>query len=210
MADTERKIIPIAGRQASQYIEAIEGLIFDPQSYKTPEVKTAENGYRNFLRLPWLRKQREIASSTPDPVKDSLDRRYGDVISRRFYELTEGGSESEPEIDAREFVYSSPLYKINERPSLLVDAGTGRRYQIDLQLVRDRRYLIVFSFLHLQQVEMPQSEANLMLCGPQMMRVQRNGQEGDLYTPSFAEQQRLLALNELLRKHIKPTKPPRS
>lgn len=66
----------------------------------------------------------------------------------------------------------------------------------------------MFSFVHLQQIEPSQPEANLMLCDPDMMRIQRNGQFGDFYIPSFVEQQRLLEVNELFRKHMKPTWPP--
>lgn len=215
MADAERKIIPVTGRQALQYVEAIEGLIFDPQPYRGPEIKASKNAHTKLLELSWLNLSRKTEVSTPDPVKANLRRRYGNAISSRFYELTQGTSETDPEGENREFVYGSPLYKINERPSLLLDAGETRKYQVDLQLVRDHRWLIVYSFLHLQQAvqlhpEVPQPEANLMLCGPDMMRVQRDGKYGERYTPSFVEQQRLLTVNELLRKHMQATWPPTS
>ncbi len=206
MADLERKIIPVTGRQASQYVEAIEGLIFDPQPYKVHET-TPVNGHKGFLGLSWLRPHKVTPESTPDPVEYNLSMRYSKDLSLRFYELTQGKNERYPEGDDREFVYGSPLYKINERPSLLVDAGETRKYQVDLQLVKDSRWLIVFSFLHLQQAVPPQPEANFMLCGPSMMRVQRDGEYGDFYTPSFSEQQRLFAVNELLRKHMQATWP---
>ena len=208
MADTERKIIPVTARQALQYVGAIEGLIFDPQPYRGPETTPTTNSHRGFLRFPWVRSQKETPAPTLDHIKDNLRRRYGNDLSKRFYELTQGSSEKDPEGDDREFVCGSHLYKINERPSLLIEAGGTRKYQMDLQLVRDSRWNIVFSFLHLKQAALLQAEANLMLCSPNIMRVKSDGKYGESYIPSFIEQQRLFEVNELFRKYIKPTWPP--
>ncbi len=203
MADAERNLISVTGNQALQYIDAIEGLIFDPQPYQTPEsVKPVEDKPRGRLRLPWSRPHLEIQPPTHDPVKSRLEGRWKHFTSPQIYALTKGNRKNEPEGDNREFLYEFPLYKIYARPSLLIDAGTLRTYQVDLQLLRETDgFRLVFSCLHLQQFQHSSFEANILMSGYGLMRIERDGKFPPFYTPSFIEQQRLLAVTELLSKH---------
>lgn len=205
MPQTERKIIPVTAAQASRYVGAIEGLIFDPQPYN-PNLSNfpiLPETSRSFLRLVGLGSSVEKIPVT-DLVKSKLAGRYSDVVADGFYELTNEWGKEDPKEDERVNVYGSSLSIEDERPSLLVEAGRQRRYQVDLKLVSDDYTGIIFSFLHLQQVDAPSAEANLVMCSPYMMRIKRDGQLTESYIPSFEEQQRLLSVNELLRKHMKP------
>lgn len=207
-SNPELKVIPVAVAQARQYIDAIEGLVFDPQPFRpsVPEVVERTTGmFASFLEA--LRKKPRVERPVRDPAGRSLNGRYNRLISDQYYQLTEGPREQDPPKEERVGVYGSPLSVINERPSLLVDAGSSRTYDIDLRLVRDERIGIIFSFLHLQEKGAPYTEASLFMCSPGMLRLERDGiVPNELYTPAFAEQQRLIAVNDLLRKHMKPTR----
>lgn len=207
--NAELGVIPVTKAQARQYVDAIEGLIFDPQPYKPEGLVPVSETTKSFLRIAGFGQKRVDALPSRDPVHDNLEARYDSLVADRYYQLTAGQGEREIPEEERAGVYGSPLQVINERPSLLVDGGSGRNYQVDLRLVRDERTAIVFSFLHLQQKDTPPrlTEASLFMSSPGMFRLERDGEApSGLYIPAFAEQQRLLAVNDLLRKHMKPTR----
>ncbi len=199
MADAERRIIPVTTAQGRQYIDAIEGPIFDPQPYKI-----AETTKRSLMRLGFSGSEKLPSRA---PLEDDLNARYNKLIASRYYQLTKEPGFKDPSEEERVKVGNTAFYVETEKPSLLVDMGSSRTFQIDLQLVRDSRYLMVYSHLHLRQKDAPYPDANMFMCSPGMFRLERNDEVPvGLYTPAFSEQQRLIAVNDLLRKHMKPTR----
>lgn len=209
MTDTERTIIPVPVDQARQYIDAIEGLVFDPQPYRPsvlPDVTVRPTGMiASFLEV--LNRKPKTEKTQRDPVEDNLNGRYSRLIANRYYQLTDEPGFKDVAEEERINVDGTRFYIETERPSLLVEMGKKRTFQVDLQLVRDARWAIIYSHLRLKQQDVPHVEANLFMSSQGMYR-QGQDTEKDLewYTPAFAEQQRLLAVNNLLRNHIKPTR----
>lgn len=192
--------IIVKGRQALQYIDAIEGL-FDPQPYQSPESAKPVEKPRDRLKRPWFRPQQEEFTPKRDLVQSRLVDRWMHHTSGSMYAITGERPGQEPEGFAREFLYETGLYKINERPSLLVDAGESRTYQIDAQLLRLAGLRIGFSYLRLHHPEHTFYDAHILMSGLGVMRIEEGGTLTENYTPSFVEQRRLLAVAELFDRH---------
>lgn len=200
MADTpERKPIEVKGKAALQVIDAIEGLIFDPQPWQPPAIPQPERGRtRTAIETLKLAQQKE----NPDiALLGRLDWRFQQLVSTKFSRLTDPNSE--PASDERQFVFGSKLYKVGEATPLLVEAGEHRIFRVELEDVRDRQLMIVSSHLRLAHPKGGPIEANLLMNGIGLKRMPpgKNYDEIDFYVPAFVEQQRLLAVADFLAKH---------
>lgn len=211
MAELEPKTITISKTDAAQYVDAVEGLIFDPQPFKSDRpartIEVRRSRIYDLLTFGAINKRQEPEPQAPDRVERRLTQRYTDFIAARFYELTQNGYEGNSrEGTIRKYPSRARYYIENECPSLLVNGGSDREYIVDLQLVRDQ-FRIIYSSLGLYPLGQPSSGIDLLMCGRDMARIEsiEDVDKHKYYIPAFAEQQRLIAINELQRKYFGST-----
>lgn len=198
MLDHEKAPIYLKEGPTSIHLDAIEGLIFDPQPMTYSQIERDEQGN---ISIPLLEMER--TGKTQDPVFLPLARRWNHLVRPSFMDKTGLGKKLIPDFgelpkDHRSYLPNSPLYVTHRSPSVIIEGGRNRTLRVDLFIAKDRLTFLDNSHLHLKDLDAANVEADYFI---NALGISRGAKSEDLarpYIPNFTEQQRLLLVADLL------------
>lgn len=172
MSDIERHALYRKIKPTSAHLDAIEGLIFDPQPLTDLQIEIYG---RRFKRLVITRFTDEAALGrvpTPEFMEPSRD--LNDNLPHSVFDVT---------------------YRY---PPVMIDAGPNRTFMVKLLIARNRLTLLQTSALGLKDFGSTHESADYFMTP---LGVARSPTPVDLarpYIPNFTEQQRLLLVADFL------------